>query len=93
MDMGRTYTIRTESIELATIEAGNQITVEVPDEAREIFASCVWFTSNHIPLSELGEEARLDVRNSCAGWKLLVPLLPLYYITVAKLRYLKLSVV
>lgn len=93
MDIGRPYMIRTETVELKTISAGEQIEVEVPDDTKELFAVLAWFSSNGVLGEELKDKMHIEVRNRCSGWRLLVPLVPLYYITIAKYRYLKLSVI
>ncbi len=92
MDMGRDYTLRTEKSELGTISAGQEVEIDVPEDSVELFANLTWFTSNGVLIEELKENARLELKNRCDGWKLLIPMLPLYYITMAKYRYLKLTV-
>lgn len=91
MDTGRPYVFRTESEELATIKAGDQVEVEIPDSAEFVYANLAYFNSNPLPVEELSDNDQLLVKNSCDGWKLLVPLLPLFYI-LNKQRYLNLSV-
>lgn len=92
MDIGRPYMIRTDAVELQTISAGEQIEVEVADDTKELFAVLAWFSSNGITGEELKDNMHLEVKNRCAGWRILIPLVPLYYITFAKYRYLKLVV-
>jgi hypothetical protein len=93
MDIGSLYSIRTSSEELATIKAGEEIVIDVPSDAVGIYARLSsLFSSNGIPMENMTENMRLEVKNSCAGWKLLIPLFPLYYVVIARHRYLNLRV-
>lgn len=91
MDMGRPYEIRTENAVIGTILPRQEVEIEVPPEAEYIFASVTRFSSNPIFLTQLSDTARLEVRNRCDDWKLLIPLLPYYYLTSKKHSYLKLD--
>lgn len=87
MDMGRTYTINTEAKELASLNAGETVEVEIPKRANELFATVVWYFSNGIAVRDLRDGDELIVKNRCDGWKLLVPLLPMFYV-MRKSNYL-----
>lgn len=90
MDMGRPYFIRTEAKELGTLNAGESIEVEIPKRANELFATVVWYFSNGIAVRDLKDGDELIVKNRCDGWKLLIPLVPMYYI-MKKTNYLALD--
>lgn len=92
MDMGRSYAIWADTEQVATIEAGQQLEIRVPVGAKEIYATTHWFSCKPLVLDSLADDTRLVVKNSCDAWKLLVPLLPFYYIVAAKNRYLKILV-
>ncbi len=90
MDMGRPYQIRTEAKELGVLNAGETIEVEIPKRANELFATVVWYFSNGIAVRDLQEGDELIVKNRCDGWKLLIPLVPMFYI-MRKTNYLALN--
>lgn len=92
LDIGSPYSIRTNTEELATIRAREEIEIDVPDDAVGIYARLALFSSNGIAVENMTENMRLEVKNSCAGWQLLIPLFPLYYLIIARHRYLNLKI-
>lgn len=90
MDMGRAYTVQTEAKELGTLNAGETIEVVIPSRANEIFGTVAWYFSNAIAVRDLQDGDELIIKNRCDGWKLLVPLLPMFYV-MRKSNYLVLD--
>lgn len=92
LDMASPYSIRTNTEELATIKAKEEIEIDVPPDAVGIYAKLALFSSNGIAMENMTDNMRLEVKNSCAGWQLLIPLFPLYYLIIARHRYLNLKI-
>lgn len=90
MDYGRPYLIRTEAKELGTLNAGESIEVEIPKRANELFSTVAWYFSNAIGVRDLKDGDELIVKNRCSGWKLFIPLVPMFYI-MRKSNYLSLE--
>lgn len=92
MDIGRDYAIQTQDQVLESLPRGATREVEIPESAEFIFASLGGFTSMGMPVENLRDGMHLEVVNNAGGWKLLVPLLPVYYHLVARNKYLKLRI-
>lgn len=92
MDIGRDYAIQSQDEVLENLARGTTCEVEIPESAKFIFASLGGYTSMAIPVANLQEGIHLEVSNNVGGWKLLVPLLPVYYHLIAKSKYLSLRI-
>jgi hypothetical protein len=92
MDIGRDYAIQTQDQVLESLPRGSTCEVDIPESAEFVFASLGGYTSMGIPVVNLKDGMHLEVVNNAGGWKLLVPLLPVYYHLVARNKYLKLRV-
>jgi hypothetical protein len=92
LDMAAPYSIRTNTEELATIKPREEIEIDIPSDAVGIYAKLAHFSSNGIGMENMTENMRLEVKNSCAGWQLLIPLFPLYYLIIARHRYLNIKI-
>lgn len=94
MDATRPYSVCTENGEIAVVNPKQTIEVEIPEGNQFLFCGINnnAFCSNPLAVEDLVDGMELRVKNSCDGWKLMVPLLPMFYI-LNKSKYLNLSVI
>jgi hypothetical protein len=86
-DMTRDYKLFADGEEVAVIKRGVSQIVSLPNETKVIQAKVDWCSSAQVKLSELDAE-QITIKNSFASNIFKAVLLPIYYITLGKNKYL-----
>ena len=86
-DMLRQYKLYADGKEVATIKRGETIAVSVPDKTKMLQAKIDWCCSPMFPVSAI-TAGSITVKNSFTDSLFKRLFLPLYYITLARKRYL-----
>lgn len=89
-DKIRAYKLYIDDIQVAEIKSGKTITISIPQDAKKLYASVDWCSSNEFDLFTIKPGVSLEVKNSFSH-KLWIPFLPLYYITLGNKKYLKIQ--
>jgi len=87
VDMARDYKLFADDVEVATIKRGVAQTVEIPDSTKNIQAKIDWCSSQAFPVTSITEKG-IIIKNSFGSNVFTLVLLPLYYITFGKNKYL-----
>ena len=86
-DMARDYKLFADGEEVAVIKRGISQIVSLPNETKVIQAKIDWCSSAEVKLSDLNSN-QITVKNSFASNIFKALLLPLYYISFGKNKYL-----
>lgn len=89
-DMARDYKLFADGVEVATITRGSIQSIEIPDDTKNLQARIDWCTSQTFPVHAITENG-IVIKNSFASNIITLLLLPLYYITFGKGKYLKIE--
>jgi len=87
VDMGRDYKLFADDVEIATIKRGVAQTIEIPDSTINLQAKIDWCSSQVFPVNAITEKG-IIIKNSFGSNIFTLILLPLYYITFGKNKYL-----
>jgi len=87
VDMARDYKLFADDVEVAIIQRGVSQTVEIPDSTENLQAKIDWCSSQSFPVSSINEKG-IIIKNSFGSNIFTLFLLPLYYITFGKNKYL-----
>lgn len=87
VDIGRDYKLFADDKEVAIIKRGITQTVEIPDSTINIQAKIDWCSSQTFPVTSITEKG-IIIKNSFGSNIITLVLLPLYYITFGKNKYL-----
>lgn len=86
-DMARDYKLFADGKEVGIIKRGVRQTISLPSGAKVLQAKIDWCTSPEFELSEL-QSNKITIKNSFASNFIKAIVLPLYYITYGRNRYL-----
>ena len=89
-DKVRAYKLEIDGKPCGEIKTGQEITLNIPENAQQLLAKIDWCTSNKFDLAEIRDNERLEVKNAMA-LKLLIPFYIFYAITFGKNKYLKIE--
>lgn len=90
VDMSRDYKLYADDVEVATLKRGVTQTVEIPDSTLNIQARIDWCSSQIFPVASIKDKS-IIVKNSFGSNIFTLVLLPLYYITFGKNKYLSVT--
>jgi hypothetical protein len=90
VDIVRDYKLFADGIEVAIIKRGASQTVVIHDSTQSLTARIDWCSSQSFPVSSITEKG-LVIKNSFGSNVFKLVLLPLYYITFGKNRYLSIE--
>jgi len=89
-DMARDYKLFADDVEVATIKRGVTQIFEIPDSTKNIQAKVDWCSSQTFPVASITEKG-ITIKNSFSSNIFTFILLPLYYITFGKNKYLSVT--
>ena len=89
-DRMRAYTIKADGSKVGEVNSGEKVTVTIPEKSSTLQVNVDWGLSNEVLLSDLNNNDELTVKNSLSH-RLWIPLLPLYFATFGRKRYLQLG--
>ena len=89
-DLARNYKLLADDKEIATIKRGITQTVSLPENVQFLQAKIDWCSSPKIHINELNS-SKVIIENSFASNFVKALLLPLYYITFGKNKYLSIK--
>jgi len=87
VDLLRDYKLYADDEEVAIIKRGSTQIVEIPDSTKNVQAKIDWCSSQDFSVNSITEKG-IIIKNSFSGNILTLILLPLYYITFGKNKYL-----
>ena len=89
-DRGRSYSLHVDGKLLAKIKAGEEIEVNLPENANVISAKIDWCSSNEFNLENIKSNEKLEVKNAVVR-KIWIPFYVLYSITLKRKSYLNMA--
>jgi|TARA_Y100000814_G_scaffold280685_1_gene244264 hypothetical protein len=89
-DFTRSYRLLADGREVALIERGTTQKVTLPADSKILTAYIDWCYSPDFAVSDI-QDSRIVVKNAFASNPLKALLLPLYYVTFGKHKYLKIE--
>jgi hypothetical protein len=89
-DRVRAYKLEIDGKPAGVIKAGQEITLNIPENAQQLLAKIDWCTSNKFDLTGIRDNEKLEIKNAMA-LKLLIPFYIFYAITFGKNKYLKIE--
>jgi hypothetical protein len=90
VDIARDYKLFADDVEVAIIKRGGTQTIEIPDSTKNIQAKIDWCSSPVFPLASINDKG-IIIKNSFGSNIFTLVLLPLYYITFGKNKYLSVT--
>jgi hypothetical protein len=90
VDRARAYILSIDGKPIAKLKAGEEIKIDVPENAKILSASIDWCSSNDFLLSGICNNQKIEVKNSISR-KIWIPLYILYAITLKRKSYLNIA--
>jgi hypothetical protein len=89
-DMARDYKLFADGKEVAIIKRGETAVVFIPEKTAMLQAKIDWCSSPMFPISAI-TSGKITVKNSFSGNVLKSSLMPLYYVSFGRKKYLQIE--